>query len=92
MISKYSILLKKEKGFERINDVIIRSFESEGWSAKRNENKDFVVMVSNKTQHYFKNDKEAASYVLRLVGKESSKRLNVVRFVPPPNDAELKQK
>jgi hypothetical protein len=80
MISKYSVLIKKEPGFERINEVMARTFENDGWKANRSGNNDFIVVTSNKTQHYFKDETSAGAYITKLIGKKYINRVSLARF------------
>ena len=59
MISKrFVVLMKKEKGFENINESIIRKIEVDGWKVERDYKQDFMLATSNKTQHIFRRPEE----------------------------------
>lgn len=78
LANRYELLLDKSPGFERINTGIINVLKSDGWRPfdfKMN-NKDFVVMRSNRNYHIFKNEVEVKKYLLRTGVKQ--KELDVI--------------
>jgi len=51
---RYVVLMKKEKGFENINESIVRKLSAAGWKIDRNYQQDFMLATSNKSQHAFR--------------------------------------
>jgi hypothetical protein len=68
LTKRFAIFIKKENGFERINEQIIKGLESDGWVPDRNKDKNFVILRTNRNYHIFKSEKELKEYVVNTLG------------------------
>ena len=66
---KFGIVLKKLKGHERINELLINLLESDGWSADRNFNSKYIMVRSSKAYNKFKNRLDLVRRLNKLIDK-----------------------
>lgn len=80
MLRRYGILLKKEPGFERFNDSVIRRMEAEGWKADRNLNVEHILISSNKVENSFNKEADLVGKLKKLLTPVQLKRCVIIEL------------
>lgn len=78
-MNRYGIFLKKEAGYERRNDEIIRVLEADGWKADRNRDKDYIVVRTGRNYHLYRDELEIKRYLLTQLKKDEVFRIVLVK-------------
>ena len=80
MLRRFGILLKKEPGFERFNDSVIRKLEAEGWKADRNLNVEHILISSAKTENCYNRESDLVKRLKQLLTPTQLGRCVVVEL------------
>lgn len=81
MISKrYVVLVKKEPGFERVNERIVRKMEVSGWKVYRDYTQEYMMGCSNKSQHAVRNPNDLIKYFKEEMTEVELSRIKLVEL------------
>lgn len=80
MLRRYGILLKKEPGFERFNDSVIRRLEADGWKADRNLNVEHILISSGKVENSFNKESDLISKLKQMLTPLQLKRCILIEL------------
>lgn len=80
MFKQFGVLLKKEHGFERINEEIVRMFEVEGWKAERNINTEHILISSNKVENAYRKQLDLVCKLKQLLTARQLERCIIIEL------------
>jgi len=81
LTNRYAIFVKKEDGFEKLNEQIIRVLETDDWRADRNKDQKFIVLRTNNNRHIYRNEVNLKEHILSLLGNYGKNKEILNRIV-----------
>ncbi len=81
LTNRYAIFIKKEEGFEKLNEKIIMALETDDWRADRNKDQEFIVLRTNNNRHIYRNETNLKEHVLSLLGNYGKSKEVISRII-----------
>lgn len=79
-MDKYSILLRKGPGLEKIIGRVISALEIDGWKSDRSGSQDYIIFHTTRSHLMFRNEAEAVKHIRGVLNPNELDYVKLVKI------------